>query len=126
MQTSKRYALIKTFSIRDYVGIILTALLAAILLFPKGKLESYLPESVEINIDLALAYYRALLRTNPSVDIYDALVKSYIRIGRIRDAIEVVSEMERKYPNDPEILFLKYQLLKAEYFSVKDERQKKI
>ncbi len=125
MQTSKRYALIKAYSIRDYLGIILTALLVAVLLFPKGKLERYLPESVEINIDLALAYYRALLRTNPSVDIYDALVKSYIRIGRTKDAIEVVSEMERKSPNDPEILFLKYQLLKAEYFSVKDEERKK-
>ena len=125
MQTSKRYALIKAFSIGDYLGIILTALLAAILLFPKGKLEGYLPESAEINTDLALAYYRALLRTNPSVDIYSALVKSYIRVGRTKDAIEVVSEMERKHPNDPEILFLKYQLLKAEYFSAKDEEQKK-
>ncbi|MDT7871446.1 MAG: hypothetical protein RQ844_02945, partial [Thermocrinis sp.] len=98
MQTSKRYALIKAFSIGDYLGIILTALLAAILLFPKGKLEGYLPESAEINTDLALAYYRALLRTNPSVDIYAALVKSYIRVGRTKDAIEVVSEMERKHP----------------------------
>jgi len=125
VQTSKRYVLTKVFSIRDYVGIILTALLAAFFLFPKGRLERYLPESVDINIDLALAYYRALLRTNPSVDIYDALVKSYIRIGRTRDAIEVVSEMERKHPNDPEVLFLKYQLLKVEYFSVRDEEQKK-
>jgi pentatricopeptide repeat protein len=97
----------------------------AILLFPKGKLERYLPESVEINTDLALAYYRTLLRTNPSADIYSALVKSYIRVGRTKDAIEVVSEIERKSPNDPEILFLKYQLLKAEYFSAKDEEQKK-
>jgi len=79
MQTSKRYALIKAFSIRDYLGIILTALLVAVLFFPKGKLERYLPESVEINTDLALAYYRTLLRTNPSADIYSALVKSYIR-----------------------------------------------
>jgi len=125
MQTSKRYALIRAFSIRDYVGIILAALLVAVLLFPKGKLESYLPESVDINTDLALAYYRALLRTNPSVDIYSALVKSYIKVGRTKDAIEVVLQMERKYPNDPEILFLKYQLLKAEYFSVKDKEQKK-
>jgi pentatricopeptide repeat protein len=125
MQTSKRYALIRAFSTRDYVGIILTALLAAVLLFPKGKLESYLPESADINTDLALAYYRALLRTNPSVDIYNALVRSYIRVGRTKDAIEVVLQMEKKYPNDPEILFLKYQLLKAEYFSAKDEEQKK-
>jgi len=125
MQTSKRYALIRAFSIRNYVGIILTAFLVAILLFPKGKLENYLPESADINTDLALAYYRALLRTNPSADIYSALVKSYIRVGRTKDAIEVVSEMERKYPNDPEILFLKYQLLKAEYFSVRDKEQKK-
>ena len=125
MQTSKRYALIRAFSIRDYLGIILTALLVAFFLFPKGRLERYLPESVDINIDLSLAYYRALLRTNPSVDIYDALVKSYIRVGRTKDAIEVVSEIERKSPDDPEILFLKYQLLKAEYFSVKDEGQKK-
>jgi len=107
------------------VGIILTALLVAFLLFPKGRLEKYLPESVDINTDLALAYYRALLKTNPSADIYSALVKSYIRIGRTKDAIEVVSEMERKYPNDPEILFLKYQLLKVEYFSVRDKEQKK-
>jgi hypothetical protein len=107
------------------VGIILTALLVAVLLFPKGRLEKYLPESVDINTDLALAYYRALLRTNPSVDIYSTLVKSYIRIGRTKDAIEVVLQMERKYPNDPEILFLKYQLLKVEYFSVRDKEQKK-
>ena len=125
MQTSKRYALIRAFSIRNYVGIILTALLVAVLLFPKGRLEKYLPESVDINTDLALAYYRALLRTNPSVDIYSTLVKSYIRIGRTKDAIEVVLQMERKYPNDPEILFLKYQLLKVEYFSVRDKEQKK-
>lgn len=125
MQTSKRYALIRAFSIRNYVGIILTAFLVAILLFPKGKLENYLPESADINTDLALAYYRALLRTNPSADIYSALVKSYIRVGRTKDAIEVVLQMERKYPNDPEILFLKYQLLKAEYFSVRDKEQKK-
>jgi pentatricopeptide repeat protein len=125
MQTSKRYALIRAYSIRDYVGIILTALLAAVLLFPKGKLESYLPEFVEINTDLALAYYRTLLRTNPSADIYSALVESYIRVGRTKDAIEIASEMERKYPNDPEILFSKYQLLKAEYLSAKDEEQKK-
>jgi pentatricopeptide repeat protein len=125
VQTSKRYALIRAFSIRNYVGIILTALLVAVLLFPKGRLEKYLPESVDINTDLALAYYRALLRTNPSVDIYSTLVKSYIRIGRTKDAIEVVLQMERKYPNDPEILFLKYQLLKVEYFSVRDKEQKK-
>jgi len=125
VQTSKRYALIRAFSIRNYVGIILTALLVAFFLFPKGRLEKYLPESVDINTDLALAYYRALLKTNPSADIYSALVKSYIRIGRTKDAIEVVSEMERKYPNDPEILFLKYQLLKVEYFSVRDKEQKK-
>jgi pentatricopeptide repeat protein len=125
VQTSKRYALIRAFSIRNYVGIILTALLVAVLLFPKGRLENYLPESADINTDLALAYYRALLRTNPSVDIYSTLVKSYIRIGRTKDAIEVVLQMERKYPNDPEILFLKYQLLKVEYFSVRDKEQKK-
>ncbi|WP_448584385.1 hypothetical protein [Thermocrinis sp.] len=76
MQKSKRYVLIRAFSIRDYLGIILTTLLIAVVLFPRGKLEKLLPPSADINLDLSLAYYQVILKTNPSDQIYEAIIQS--------------------------------------------------
>ena len=124
MQKSRRYVLISVFSVKDYLGIILTTLLIAVVLFPKGKLEQLLPLFTDINLDLSLAYYQAILKTNPSNKIYDAIIQSYVKIGETQRALELVKEFQTKNPNDPETYWLRYQLLKTEFFSQKDESQK--
>jgi len=124
MQRSKRYVLISVFSVKDYLGIILITLLIAVVLFPKGKLEQLLPLSTDINLDLSLAYYQAILKTNPSDKIYEAIIQSYIKIGDTKSAVDLAEEFQRKNPNNPETIWLRYQLLKAEFFSQKDESQK--
>ncbi|WP_448587962.1 hypothetical protein [Thermocrinis sp.] len=99
-------------------------LLVAFLIFPRGKLEELLPISADINLDLSLAYYQALLRVEPSDQIYEAVVQSYLRLGETQKVLELVEEFHRKNPDNPETLWLKYQLLKGQYFSQEDEKQK--
>jgi len=108
----------------DYLGIFVITLIVAVLLFPKGKLEELLPLSTNVNIDLSLAYYQGLLKVNPSDQIYLALIQSYIRLGKIEKASDLLEEFQRKYPENPETFWIRYQLLKYEFFAQKDEIQK--
>ncbi|RUM29885.1 MAG: hypothetical protein DSY32_02795 [Aquifex sp.] len=126
MQKLKRYALIKVFRPLELVGFGVVFSTILFLLFPKGKLEELLFSEKIVNLDLRIKYLESLINIEKRPEYFVALAQNYARAGNYSEAYKYLRKLENIYPQEKErILKTKYFILKAKFFSLKEESKKR-
>ncbi len=105
---------------KEILAFVVIFFFLSILLFPKGKIERIILEE-DSNIELSNIYLKQLVKLNPDPNLKVLMIERLIMLGKYDEALDYIKDLE-SYPEEnikAKVIFSKYLILKAKYFSNK-------